>query len=97
MKNLVSELIIDMINNEYSKIVSGDKSSMVSLPVESMLPLLLFKNLASVSTSFEFNPEHLEYGFDPDLAFNHKILPKKAAMLKEIDSQFISEEEEHDK
>lgn len=90
MEGLLSESIEAMIRNEYARVWSGDKESLVSLPVESLLPILVLKNFATLSTSFDIEPEHLEYGFDPDVAFMGKTPEKKKAMLKEIDSQFIT-------
>ena len=78
-----------MIRTEYAKVWVGDKQSLVHLPVESPLPLLVLKNFSSLSTTFTLDPYQLESGFDPDLAFKKSPPKKKLAMLKEIDSQFI--------
>ena len=96
MEEVLKEQIDKMIRDEYARVWSGDKDTLVHLPVESLLPLLLLKNFASVSTSFEISPQQLEYGFDPDLAFLEEIPAKKMAMLKEIDSQFIEVGEDQD-
>jgi hypothetical protein len=89
LEHLIREQVEVMIRAEYDKLWLGDKESLVHLPVESLLPILLLKNFSSLSTSFDLSPEVFEYGFDPDVAFMRKIPPKKQAMLKEIDSQFI--------
>lgn len=86
MQAMLKEQIDAMIREEYAKVWVGDKQSLVHLPVESLLPLLVLKNLSSLSTSFSLDPQTLEYGFDPDLAFKKTAPKKKLAMLKEIDS-----------
>lgn len=78
-----------MIRAEYAKVWTGDKQSLLHLPVESLLPLLVLKNFSTFSTSFSYDPEKLDYSFDPDVAFKQIVPKKKAAMLKEIDSSFI--------
>jgi hypothetical protein len=93
MNTLLKENSEEMIRSEYTKLWNGEKETLARLPIESLLPLLLLKNLGSVSTSFDMDHEQLEYGFDPDLAFNRKITAKKAALLKDIDSKFITLEE----
>ena len=89
MQAILKEQIDAMIREEYAKVWVGDKESLVHLPVESLLPLLVLKNFSSLSTTFTLDPEQLEYGFDPDVAFKKTPPKKKLAMLKEIDSKFI--------
>jgi len=77
MNTLLNEEIDECIREEYTRLWSGDKESLASLPVESLLPILLLKNLGSLSTTFDLNSEVLEYGFDPDIAFGKKMSAKK--------------------
>ena len=85
-----------MIQDIFKKVTSGDKEAVKTLPVESLLPILLLKNLESLSTQFELSPEHIEYGFDPDLFVHNEVPKRKAAMLKEIESEWIDQDEEKD-
>lgn len=98
-ESLIREQVGELIKSNFAKIMKGDKESLLHLPVESLLPIMILKNLASMSTSFEISPAHLEYGFDPDVAFGgaKKMSPRKKEMLKEIDSQFIDDQEGMDK
>jgi hypothetical protein len=53
MGDLLNEQVEQLIRNEYARVWHGDKESLVHLPVESLLPILLLKNLASFSTSLD--------------------------------------------
>jgi hypothetical protein len=56
------------------------------------------KHLGSFAKSFEITEEHLEYGFDPEMAFAQQraFSKKKETMLKEIHSEFITPAEGSD-
>jgi len=60
------------------------------LPVESVTPLLLLKQIGSFAREFEINMDYLQYGFDPEMLFERMRKPsaKKAAMLKPIETKF---------
>ena len=61
------------------------------MPVESFLPFLLMKHLGSFAKNFVITENHLEYGFDPEMAFYdpRRSNKKKQSMMKEIKSEFI--------
>jgi len=53
----------------YNGVFEGDMQKLTNLPVESFLPLLMMKHLASFAKDFDITPEHLEYGFDTEMIF----------------------------
>ena len=71
----------------YNGVFEGDMQKLSNLPVESFLPLLLMKHMASFAKDFDITPEHLEYGFDTEMIFElekEKNNVKKRGLLKEI-------------
>jgi hypothetical protein len=76
----------------------GDFAALGKLPLESFLPMLVLKQIGSVTTIFEVTPVHLEYGFDPEIFYKNErpFFKKKRSMLKEIDSEFSDVEEGQD-
>ena len=77
----------------YNGVFEGDMQKLSNLPVESFLPLLLMKHLASFAKDFDITPEHLEYGFDTEMIFEldkSKSSSRKRTLLKEIETEFSS-------
>lgn len=91
LTNQIQEQVYSSIQEAYDAIWEGDLQKLTNLPVESFLPLLLMKHLGSFAKNFEITEQHLEYGFDPEMAFaaSRPISKKKQSMLKEIRSEFI--------
>lgn len=86
------------VRNAYEDIWDGDLSAMGKLPLESFLPMIVLKQISSVAKTFEITPNHLEYGFDPEMFYSKQrpFYKKKRAMLKEIDSEFSEKEDGED-
>ena len=82
----------------YDEMWEGDFAALGKLPLESFLPMLVLKQIGSVTTIFEVTPVHLEYGFDPEIFYKNErpFFKKKRSMLKEIDSEFSDVEEGQD-
>ena len=85
------EGLIDGVLATYEKIWTGaDMESLTKMPIESFLPLILFRQVGGISVDRALSDEVIEYGFDPEMLFE-RIRPtpaKKTAMLKEIHSEF---------
>ena len=96
LSQLVQATVKDLIINEYNTIWAGDIRTLSSLPVESLMPIMFLKNMASMMNEFTITDEYIEFGYDPDFG-RKKPSARKNSMLKEIDSQFAEIEEGQDK
>lgn len=83
------------VREAYEEIWDGDFDRLGKMPLESFLPMLLLKQISMVATTFEITPDHLDYGFDPEIFYKNErpFFKKKRSMLKEIDSEFSELEE----
>jgi hypothetical protein len=54
-----------LIINEYNTIWAGDIRTLSSLPVESLMPIMFLKNMASMMNEFTITDEYIEFGYDP--------------------------------
>jgi hypothetical protein len=89
MLTLVQSQVESLIRFEYDKLWEGDVKSLKTLPVESLMPVLMLKHLGSFANFMDVRKEHIEYGFDPDSTFGRKTpSARKQSMLKEVDSVF---------
>ena len=85
--SLVQSQVETLIRFEYEKLWEGDVKSLKTLPVESLMPVLMLKHLGSFASFMDVRKEHIEYGFDPDSSFGRKQpSARKQSMLKEVDS-----------
>ena len=68
------------------------------MPVESFLPMIFLRYLTGFAKDQTISPEHLEYGFDPEMLFEgvRPFPKKKGELLKEINSEFSVAEEGSD-
>ena len=90
MSEEIRQIVEAEITRAYDNIWDGNAKSLTSLPVESVTPLLLLKQIGSFAKAFEVNMDYLEYGFDPEMMFERMRKPsaKKASMLKPIETKF---------
>ena len=82
----------------YDDLWSGDVSKIAVMPVESFLPMLFLRYIIGFAMNQKISQEHLDFGFDPDMALSsvRPYPPKKAEMLKEINSEFSVPDEGED-
>lgn len=69
------------------------------MPVESFLPMLVLRYVATFSQHVDINNDMLGFGFDPELVLKsyRPPSPKKQKLLKAIDSTFSEPEEGENK
>lgn len=86
----VHEGLIDGVMQMYDKLWQGDLESLVSMPVESFLPMIMIRHVGGFAMKQIISPDSVEFGFDPEMIFQRvRPLPKKKpAMLKAINSEF---------
>jgi hypothetical protein len=97
MLTLVQTTVTDLIKAEYDLMWQGDVESLQTLPVESLMPVLMLKHLGSFASTMIVSPDNIEYGFNPDQSFGRKApSARKASMLKEIESKFSETAEGED-
>ena len=82
----------------YDSIFEGDVGRISHMPVESFLPMIFLRYLTGFAKDQTISPEHLEYGFDPEMLFEgvRPFPKKKGELLKEINSEFSVAEEGSD-
>lgn len=85
-----------MILDKYNLLWEGDVGSLQTLPVESLMPVLLLKHLGSFATQMDISKDNIEYGFDPEGSIRKQPSKRKTSMLKEIESEFSTSEEGED-
>jgi hypothetical protein len=98
IKSVLKEQSEKAVREAYEEVWEGDFARLGKMPLESFLPMLLLKQISSVATTFEITPDHLDFGFDPEIFYkqDRPFFKKKRSMLKEIDSEFSELEEEQD-
>lgn len=86
----IRSIVESAITKAYDEIWEGEVKTFNNLPVESVTPLLMLKQLSSFARNFVINMDCFEYGFDPEMIFERIRKPsaKKQSMLKEIDTKF---------
>jgi len=94
--SLVNSQVEKMILDKYNLLWEGDVGSLQTLPVESLMPVLLLKHLGSFATQMDISKDNIEYGFDPEGSIRKKPSKRKTSMLKEIESEFSTSEEGED-
>jgi len=94
--SLVNSQVEKMILDKYNLLWEGDVGSLQTLPVESLMPVLLLKHLGSFATQIDISKDNIEYGFDPEGSIRKKPSKRKTSMLKEIESEFSTSEEGED-
>jgi len=74
----------------YDKLWAGDLESLVSMPVESFLPMIMVRHIGGFAMEQSVSPESIEFGFDPEMIFERvRPMPKKKpSMLKAINTEF---------
>lgn len=87
------------MTEEYDDIWEGDLDKLKNLPVQSLLPLLLIRHVGAFTQKFQITEDFLEFGVDPEEWIQNKLgrevywdthNKKKASLLNEIKSEFIS-------
>jgi len=86
----VHEGLIDGVMQMYDKLWAGDLESLVSMPVESFLPMIMIRHIGGFAMEQSLDPQSVEFGFDPEMIFERvRPMPKKKiSMLKAINSEF---------
>ena len=79
----VHEGLIDGVMQMYDKLWAGDLESLVSMPVESFLPMIMVRHIGGFAMDQSLNPESIEFGFDPEMIFERvRPMPKKKPPLR---------------
>lgn len=66
MKALVTDEAIKKTQSVMKGLKNSDPEALGQLPVESLLPMILMKHVATIAGSMDFSKDYMEFGFDPE-------------------------------
>jgi hypothetical protein len=66
MQALVTEQAIKKTQSVMTGLRNSNPEALNQLPVESLLPMIVLKHVATLSGSLDFSKDYMEFGFDPE-------------------------------
>jgi hypothetical protein len=66
IETAIKEQTVKLIRSKYDALWLSKTDSLETLPVESLLPMLILKHAGAFAKTFIVNPQYLEFGYDPE-------------------------------